>query len=80
MISLLGIAFLLDTQVKLKDSLMSSVFFSQAKDAELAWVDGEIHFSSVTSKGVMGTVEGESGNKELDTVPVLDSLPQDQVG
>ncbi len=66
--------------MKLKDSLMSSVFFSQAKDAELAWVDGEIHFSSVTSKGVMGTVEGESGNKELGTVPVLDSLPQDQVG
>lgn len=66
-------------QVKLKDSLMSSVSFSQAKDAELAWVDGEIHFSSVTSKGVVGLVEGRNDGRELDTVPVLDSLPQDQV-
>ncbi|XP_064403755.1 cleavage and polyadenylation specificity factor subunit 2-like [Halichondria panicea] len=36
-------------QVKLKDSLMSSVNFSHAKDAELAWLDGEIHFTQTTS-------------------------------
>ncbi len=57
---------------------MSSVSFSQAKDAELAWVDGQVHFSSVTSKGVVGLKE-DGKDSELDTVPVLDSLPQDQV-
>jgi len=68
-------------QVKLKDSLMSSVVFSQAKDAELAWVDGQIHFSSATSKGVVG-VDGDRNNAEdrkTDLVPVLDGLPQNQV-
>lgn len=69
------------TQVKLKDSLMSSVVFSQAKDAELSWVDGQIHFSSATSKGVVGIGGNENnieGNK-TDLVPVLDGLPQNQV-
>ncbi len=28
---------------------MSSVNFSHAKDAELAWLDGEIHFTQTTS-------------------------------
>ena len=61
---------------------MSSVIFSQAKDAELAWVDGQIHFSSATSKGVVG-IGGNENNIEdhkADLVPVLDGLPQNQVG
>ena len=68
-------------KVKLKDSLMSSVIFSQAKDAELAWVDGQIHFSSATSKGVVG-IGGNENNTDhkTDLVPVLDGLPQNQVG
>lgn len=60
---------------------MSSVVFSQAKDAELSWVDGQIHFSSATSKGVVGIGGNENnieGNK-TDLVPVLDGLPQNQV-
>lgn len=65
-------------QVKLKDSLMSSVNFSQAKDAELAWVDGEIHFSSATSKNVVGEGENDA-EKTGDLVPVLDALPSNLV-
>ena len=66
-------------QVKLKDSLMSSVSFGQAKDAELAWVDGEIHFSSATSKNVVG--EGDNDQEKAgDLVPVLDALPSNLVG
>lgn len=36
-------------QVKLTDALMSSISFSQAKDAELAWVDGRLHYSDSSS-------------------------------
>ena len=55
---------------------MSSVTFSQAKDAELAWIDGEIHFSSTTSKSVLGQEESMNGDDTSDGVPVLDILPQ----
>ena len=58
---------------------MSSVFFSQAKDAELAWVDGQIHFSSATSKGVVGSKEVPVDKEETDRVPVLEGLPTTQV-
>lgn len=55
---------------------MSSVAFSQAKDAELAWIDGEIHFSSTTSKSILGQEESINGDDTSDGVPVLDVLPQ----
>ena len=54
---------------------MSSVAFSQAKDAELAWIDGEIHFSSNTSKSILGQ-EARDNEETSDGVPVLDVLPQ----
>jgi len=58
---------------------MSSVTFSQAKDAELAWIDGEIHFSSTTSKSILGQEETMNGDDTSDGVPVLDMLPQTMV-
>jgi len=54
---------------------MSSVAFSQAKDAELAWIDGEIRFSSNTSKSILGQEAGDN-EESSDGVPVLDVLPQ----
>ena len=68
--------FLLFSQVKLKDSLMSSVSFRLAKDAELAWINGQIHFSSATSKGIIGMNEEES---KTGLIPVLDAPSQNQV-
>lgn len=59
---------------------MSSVTFSQAKDAELAWIDGEIHFSSSTSKSILGQEESMDSEDTSDGVPVLDVLPQTLVG
>lgn len=59
---------------------MSSVVFSQAKDAELAWIDGEIHFSSSTSKSILGQEEPMNGDESSEGVPVLDVLPQTLVG
>ena len=67
------------SQVKLKDSLMSSVSFRQAKDAELTWIDGEIHFSSATSKGIIGKEEERMEESTTDLIPVLDAPSLDQV-
>ena len=47
---------------------MNTVAFAQAKDAELAWVDGVIH----TSGGDDKTGGGGGG----DMLPVLDVFPQ----
>ena len=59
---------------------MSSVSFSQARDAELAWVDGIIHFSSATPMGVKGQVEeGEEESQIQNLTPVLDAPPHHQV-
>ncbi len=77
---MLASPFCLYVQVKLKDSLMSSISFSQAKEAELAWVDGQIHFSgSIPGKGESKT-NGNVGTKELNVVPVLDALTLHEVG
>lgn len=64
-------------QVKLTDTLMNSVSFSQARDSELAWVDGNVHFSSAQPDTTADTVkkEGVQGT----TIPVLDALPNHQV-
>lgn len=64
-------------QVKLKDSLVSSIEFARAKDAELAWIDGEImmqELEKVVEKDIeiKETDEIES-NQEL--IPTLQSLP-----
>ena len=58
---------------------MSSVSFSQAKDAELTWVDGHIYFCSTTSKEVVGISNNPDEKQTLDMVPVLDALPQNEV-
>lgn len=74
---------------------MSSLQFSCARDAELAWVDGQLHMNA--SESHMGLVleDGElrdedeghekmetdqSGKEEpADTVPVLEQLPTSSV-
>lgn len=58
---------------------MSSVSFRQAKDAELAWIDGQIHFSSATSKGIVGLKGQEVEENKTDLVPILDAPSHDQV-
>ena len=68
------------SQVKLKDSLMSSISFSQAKDAELAWLDGLIHINPAANLGqhTSGGNENEDA-RELNLVPILDALPSVEV-
>jgi len=72
-------------QVKLRDALVSSLQFSKARDAELAWVDGQLSMRQEKSR--LGTLEeGEVEDDEdmetnqekeepMDSVPVLEQLP-----
>jgi len=74
-------------QVRLKDSLVSSLIFSRAKDAELAWVDGELRMEEdeiiIDAKTVpeevnMVTDEDEQskkfGDAGKDKIPTLEPL------
>ncbi|XP_006812203.1 LOW QUALITY PROTEIN: cleavage and polyadenylation specificity factor subunit 2-like [Saccoglossus kowalevskii] len=55
-------------QVKLKDALVSSLEFAKAKDAELAWVDGQLDLMvSATDTGIL-LEEGELTEENEDTV------------
>lgn len=63
---------------------MSSVTFAQAKDAHLAWVDGQIHLASSSHRAVADKQTEEEGSDqrdiEADVIPELDALPLNQVG
>lgn len=64
-------------QVKLKDSLVSSLKFATAQDTELAWVDGQLVMEERGEKfDKMETDE----YKSKDVVPVLEQLPPELVG
>ena len=81
---------LFNPQVKLRDALVSSLQFSRARDAELAWVDGQLHMNASESHVGLLLEDGElrdeeegqekketdQSNKEepMDTVPVLEQL------
>ena len=57
---------------------MSAIAFNHAKDAELAWVDGQINFGSSSSgEGVAKTEEAAS--KEAGSVPILDTMSSVEV-
>uniref|UniRef100_V5H675 Cleavage and polyadenylation specificity factor subunit 2 n=1 Tax=Ixodes ricinus TaxID=34613 RepID=V5H675_IXORI len=65
-------------QVKLRDSLVSSLQFSKAKNAELAWLDGEIiaeeHLAPDGSKEDAPDVE-----ESRDSMYILQPLPPSQI-
>ena len=69
---------------------MSSISFSRAKDAELAWVDGVVRFNqaketsgesltTATGAGAGGSNKALQDRDEASDVPELDALPHDQV-
>ena len=52
------------SQVKLRDALVSSLQFSRARDAELAWVDGQLHMDQ--SQSHLGLLpEGEESKEKV---------------
>jgi len=61
-------------QVKLKDSLVSSLVFKRGKDAELAWVDGTVVIQAEGQPG-SSDMDEAGGNQEVQLmVPVLEPL------
>ena len=60
---------------------MSSVSFSKAKDAELAWLDGHIHINPAAHLGqyISGGNNNGTASRELNLVPILDALPSSEV-
>ena len=64
-------------QIILRDSLVSALQFSQTRDAEIAWVDGQLvkeHLKSLTQGEERMDVD------TFDSVPVLEQLPLTEVG
>ena len=72
-------AFFVLLQVKLKDSLVSSLKFAQTRDAELAWVDGQLIIESENRKFQGDEVEEDEFLHGSDAVPVLELLPTEEV-
>uniref|UniRef100_A0A4W4F547 Cleavage and polyadenylation specificity factor subunit 2 n=1 Tax=Electrophorus electricus TaxID=8005 RepID=A0A4W4F547_ELEEL len=68
-------------QVRLKDSLVSSLQFCKARDTELAWIDGVLDMRVVkVDTGVLaeegdGRDEAEDGELAMDTAPDLVAEP-----
>ena len=70
-------------QVRLRDSLFSTLNFNKAKDGHLAWVDGMIKMADDERVDIIATEnDGESiGEKSPSQpiIPVLAPLPDDQI-
>jgi len=64
-------------QVKLKDSLVSSLKFSTAQDTEVAWVDGQLIMEARGEK--FDKMETEEEYQKKDVVPVLQQLPPELI-
>jgi len=70
-------------QVKLRDSLFSSLSFSQAKEGHLAWVDGMITLAEEEKTDIVNTSNND-GDDTADVVtnpviPILVPLPEDEI-
>lgn len=61
-------------QVKLRDSLVSALQFSQTRDAEIAWVDGQLVKENI--KSLINVSHRSNEEKmEVDRVDAFDSVP-----
>merc|ERR1719154_289538 len=70
-------------QVRLRDSLFSTLNFNKAKDGHLAWVDGVIKMTDDEKVDIIATdVEGDEADPKTPSqpvIPVLVSLSDDQI-
>jgi len=71
-------------QVKLKDSLVSSLRFAQALETELAWIDGQLILESRgerfdQSRDGEEPMEEDTPQNQKDVVPALEQLSQDMI-
>lgn len=61
-------------QVKLRDSLVSALQFSQTRDAEIAWVDGQLVRENIKSLAQGSNDVEKMDVDSFDSVPVLEQL------
>jgi len=70
-------------QVRLRDSLFSTLNFNKAKDGHLAWVDGVIKMTDDEKVDIIATdTEGDEVEPKTPVqpvIPVLVPLPEDQI-
>jgi len=74
-------------QVRLRDSLVSSLTFSKAKDGHLAWLDGVIKMTEDERVDIIAAKDGENNEENVDgadketkaVIPVLDPLPETDI-
>jgi len=70
-------------QVRLRDSLFSTLNFNKAKDGHLAWVDGVIKMTDDEKVDIIATdAEGDEAEPNAPVqpvIPVLVPLPDDQI-
>jgi len=72
-------------QVRLRDSLFSTLNFNKAKDGHLAWVDGVIKMTDDERVDIVSTENTENGDNEetpkptQPVIPVLVPLPENQI-
>ena len=69
----------LHLQVKLKDSLVSSLSFAQTREAELAWVDGRLVIERSKSDARSDEKMETDDDHRREVVPVLEQLPSEEV-
>jgi len=65
-------------QVKLKDSLVSSLSFAQTREAELAWIDGRLVMQGANSDVKDEEMETDDEYRR-EIVPVLEHIPPEEV-
>lgn len=70
-------------QVRLRDSLFSTLKFSKAKDAQLAWLDGVVKMTDDERTDLKPVAEDEQEEeaavKAKPVIPMLNSLPEEAV-
>ena len=66
-------------QVKLRDSLVSALQFSQTRDAEIAWVDGQLVRENIKSLAQGSNDVDKMDVDSFDSVPVLEQLALTEV-
>ena len=71
--------FTFSSKVRLRDSLFSTLKFSKAKDAQLAWLDGFIKMTDDERTDLKPLEEEGEELRSKPEIPMLNPLPEESV-
>ena len=71
--------FTFSLKVRLRDSLFSTLKFSKAKDAQLAWLDGVIKMTDDERTDLKPLEEEGEELRSKPEIPMLNPLPEESV-